>query len=326
MMSPTTVAVNDVSRLYEAKTGVFRRQKRVIQALTHVSLSVQEGEIFGLIGPNGAGKTTLIKILTTLLIPSSGQAQVLGYDVASQARRIRPHINFIFGGERGLYWRLSAYDNLSYFADLYHIERKVAKARIEHYLRMVDLWERRHERVEGFSKGMKQRLHIAKALINTPKILFLDEPTIGLDPVAARALRTLISDIRATGVTIFLTSHYMLEMEALCDRIAVVKSGAILTIDTPHSLKALLHELEVVEIQLPGTGTTIEGQLRQRPEVVSVALTNSGHLQTLTIQSTKADATLAFLQTQCRQDEFMHFLRRPPNLEDAYIKLIGGVE
>ena len=326
MMSPTTVAVSDVSRFYESKTGVFRRERRVIQALSHVSLSVQEGEIFGLIGPNGAGKTTLIKILTTLLIPSSGQAQVLGYDVATQARQIRPHINFIFGGERGLYWRLSAYDNLSYFADLYHIERKVAKARIEHYLRMVDLWERRYERVEGFSKGMKQRLHIAKALINTPKVLFLDEPTIGLDPVAARTLRTLISDIRATGVTIFLTSHYMLEMEALCDRIAVVKGGAILQMDTPNGLKALLHGVEVVEMQLPGTGTALESQLRQRTEVVSVAITNSGHLQTISIQSNAAAATIAFLQAHCQQDEAVRFLRRPPNLEDAYVKLVGGVE
>lgn len=326
MMSPTTVAVSDVSRLYESKTGFFRRERRVIQALTHVSLSVQEGEIFGLIGPNGAGKTTLIKILTTLLIPSSGQAQVLGYDVASQARQIRPHINFIFGGERGLYWRLSAYDNLSYFADLYHIERKVAKARIEEYLRMVDLWERRHERVEGFSKGMKQRLHIAKALINTPKVLFLDEPTIGLDPVAARALRTLISDIRATGVTIFLTSHYMMEMEALCDRIAVVKGGAILEMDTPNGLKALLRGLEVVEIQLPDTGTTLESQLRQRTEVVSVSITNSGHVQTVTIQSNAVAATLAFLQDLYPPDALTRLLRRPPNLEDAYVKLVGGVE
>jgi ABC-2 type transport system ATP-binding protein len=325
-MRSTTVAVHNLSRCYESQRGFFRRQRQVIQALSNVSLSVQEGEIFGLIGPNGAGKTTLIKILTTLLIPSSGRAEVLGCDVATQARQIRPQINFIFGGERGLYWRLSAYNNLSYFADLYQIDRKVAKARIQHYLTLVDLWERRHERVEGFSKGMKQRLHIAKALINAPKVLFLDEPTLGLDPVAARTLRTLISDVRASGVTIFLTSHYMLEMEALCDRIAVVKDGAILKLDTPSGLKQLLHGLDVVEVQLPGTGAEVEAHLRHRPKVVTTTMTNSGHLQTLTIQSNDALATMAFLQDYCTTLDPARLFRRPPNLEDAYVKLVGGAE
>lgn len=325
-MCPTTVAVKNLSRLYETKTGLFRRQTRTVHALTDISLEVQQGEIFGLIGPNGAGKTTLIKILTTLLTPSSGCATVLGYDVTTQMRQIRPHINFIFGGERGLYWRLSAYDNLSYFADLYYIDRKTAKVRIEQLLTMVGLWERRHERVEGFSKGMKQRLHIAKALINTPKVLFLDEPTIGLDPIAARALRTLVGDIRATGVTIFLTSHYMLEMEALCDRIAVVKDGIIIKLDTPIGLKHLLAGLDVVEVQLPDTVDEVATQVRQRSEVVSTVVTSSGHMQTLTIHSTDAAATIGYLQHHCLPLDTTRLLRRPPSLEDAYIQLVGGVE
>lgn len=325
-MQPTTVAVSHLSRTYERTSGFFRRRQQIIQALSEVSLTVQRGEIFGLIGPNGAGKTTLIKILTTLLMPSSGRAEVLGLDVATQARQIRPQINFIFGGERGLYWRLSAYDNLSYFADLYQIDRKAAKARIQHYLTLVELWDRRHEAVEGFSKGMKQRLHIAKALINMPKVLFLDEPTLGLDPVAARTLRSLICDVRATGVTIFLTSHYMLEMEALCDRIAVLKGGAILTMDTPDGLKQLLRGSDVLELQLPGTGAEVEPYLRHRPEVISTTMTDSGHLQTLTIQSTDASATIAFLQAIGAAFDPTRLLRRPPNLEDAYVKLVGGVE
>lgn len=325
-MHPTTVAVSHLSRSYERTSGFLRRRRQMTPALTDVSLTVQKGEIFGLIGPNGAGKTTLIKILTTLLTPTSGRAEVLGLDVATQARQIRPQINFIFGGERGLYWRLSAYDNLSYFADLYQIDRKAAKARIQHYLTLVDLWERRHEQVEGFSKGMKQRLHIAKALINSPKVLFLDEPTLGLDPVAARTLRTLIRDVRASGVTIFLTSHYMFEMEALCDRIAVLKGGAIVKLDTPAGLKQLLHGLDVVELQLPGTGAEVESHLRQRPEIVSITMTDSGHLQTLTIQSQDAPATITFLQHTCTAFDLARLIRRPPNLEDVYVKLVGGVE
>jgi ABC-2 type transport system ATP-binding protein len=325
-MHPTTVVVDNLSRLYTTQTGFFHRQRRMIHALTDVSLAVEEGEIFGLIGPNGAGKTTLIKILTTLLVPSTGSARVLGFDVATQAQAIRPQINFVFGGERGLYWRLSAYDNLCYFADLYHIERKVAKARIEELLTKVGLWDRRQEKVEGFSKGMKQRLHIAKALINNPKVLFLDEPTIGLDPVAARTLRSLISDIRAIGVTVFLTSHYMWEMETLCDRIAVVKEGAIVKMDTPTALKDLLGGMEVLEVQLPGTGDLVGEQMRRRAEVVSASLINSGHMQTLTIQSSDASATIAFLQNECATFDATRLLRRPPNLEDAYIKLIEGSE
>ncbi len=325
-MHPTTVAVNHLSRSYERTSGFLRRRRQIIHALTDLSLTVQRGEIFGLIGPNGAGKTTLIKILTTLLIPTSGRAEVLGLDVATQARQIRPQINFIFGGERGLYWRLSAYDNLSYFADLYQIDRKVAKARIQHYLTLVELWDRRHEQVEGFSKGMKQRLHIAKALINSPKVLFLDEPTLGLDPVAARTLRNLIRDVRASGVTIFLTSHYMFEMEALCDRIAVLKEGVIVRLDTPDGLKQLLHGLDVVEIQLPGTGAEVESHLRQRPEVVSTSMTDSGHLQTLTIQSHDVPTTIAFLQNNCTNVDLARLIRRPPNLEDVYVKLVGGAE
>lgn len=325
-MHPTTVAVSHLSRSYERTSGFLLRRRQTIQALTNVSLTVQQGEIFGLIGPNGAGKTTLIKILTTLLIPTSGRAEVLGFDVATEARRIRPQINFIFGGERGLYWRLSAYDNLTYFADLYQIDRKVAKARIQHYLTLVDLWDRRHEQVEGFSKGMKQRLHIAKALINSPKVLFLDEPTLGLDPVAARTLRSLIREVQASGVTIFLTSHYMLEMEALCDRIAVLKEGAILTLDTPAGLKQLLQGLDVVEVQLPGTGAEVESYLRQRPEVFSTTMTDSGHLQTLTIQSHDVAATIAFLQNACTTFDLARLIRRPPTLEDVYVKLVGGAE
>lgn len=324
-MCPTTVAVSNLSRSYVTQTGILRRQSRTIHALTDISLEVQAREIFGLIGPNGAGKTSLIKILTTLLVPSTGRATVLGFDVATQARQIRPHINFIFGGERGLYWRLSAYNNLSYFADLYHIDRKIAKARIEELLTMVGLWDRRQERVEGFSKGMKQRLHIAKALINAPKVLFLDEPTIGLDPVAARTLRNLISEIRATGVTIFLTSHYMVEMEMLCDRIAVLKDGTILQLDTPAGLKQLLDGLDVVEVQLLGNGEEVAAQVCTRAEVVSTSLTNSGYMQTLTIQSNDATATIDFLQIQCATDP-RRVVRRPPNLEDAYLKLVGGAE
>lgn len=157
-----------------------------------MSFDVHKGEIFGLLGPNGAGKTTTIKILTTLLAPTAGRAKVLGHDTFGDEQRLRSKINFIFGGERSLYWRLSAYDNLRYFASLYKVPTSVQKERIPYLLDMVGLLDKQDLKVETFSKGMKQRLQIARGLINDPEVLFLDEPTIGLDPGGAILLGILL--------------------------------------------------------------------------------------------------------------------------------------
>ncbi|MGD2156569.1 MAG: ABC transporter ATP-binding protein [Anaerolineales bacterium] len=323
-MNPPTVLVENLSRDYHTSVGVIKRQKRTIHALKNVSLQVQPGEIYGLVGPNGAGKTTLIKVLTTLLLPTTGRAEVLGFDVAKQPRHIRPLVNFILGGERGLYWRISGQDNLRYFADLYRVKPQVAEKRSQELLKMVGLWERRQERVEGYSKGMKQRLHIAKALINDPQVLFLDEPTIGLDPVAARAVRELISEIRGRGVTIFLTSHYMWEMETLCDRIAVLREGEIVTIDTPANLKRYVNGLEVVELQVLGGLSDVPEKLGQRADVTVVSVSTSGHVQTLRVQTNNSQATLAEIRTTLPEVDLSRLVVRPPNLEDAYVQLVGG--
>jgi ABC-2 type transport system ATP-binding protein len=323
-MNPPTVLVENLSRDYHTSVGVIKRQKRTIHALKNVSLQVQPGEIYGLVGPNGAGKTTLIKVLTTLLLPTTGRAEVLGFDVAKQPRHIRPLVNFILGGERGLYWRISGQDNLRYFADLYRVKPQVAEKRSQELLKMVGLWERRQERVEGYSKGMKQRLHIAKALINDPQVLFLDEPTIGLDPVAARAVRELISEIRGRGVTIFLTSHYMWEMETLCDRIAVLREGEIVTIDTPANLKRYVNGLEVVELQVLGGLSDVPEKLGQRADVTAVSVSTSGHVQTLRVQTNDSKATLAEIRTTLPEVDLSRLVVRPPNLEDAYVQLVGG--
>ena len=321
-----TVSVRNLSRVYLTTVGTFRRRRHSVPALTDVSLEVHDGEIFGMVGPNGAGKTTLIKILTTLLVPTTGYATVIGYDVARQAQLIRPHINFIFGGERGLYWRLSGEHNLRYFADLYCIPLNVARPRIEHLLRLVDLWDRRRERVEGYSKGMKQRLHIARALLNQPRVLFLDEPTLGLDPVAARALRKLILDIREQGTTIFLTSHYMWEMEVLCDRIAVLKGGKILLQDTPAEMIRTVRDRQVIELQLLGDADGLMAKLRASNAVVDVAKISSGQQQTLRIQTTDAADTLAAIERETGTIDRSRLTLRQPNLEDAYIQMVGDEE
>jgi ABC-2 type transport system ATP-binding protein len=229
-MTPV-ISVRGLSRVYKSK------KSGDIMALKDVNFDVFPKEVFGLLGPNGAGKTTLIKILATLLSPSSGNANIFGYPCFGGESHIRPNINFLFGGERSLYWRLSAVDNLKYFADLYLIPRKEQKTLLRQTLQLVNLEQDANRKVETFSKGMKQRLQIARSILNKPKVLLLDEPTIGLDPHGARDLRKLILDISAAGTTVILTTHYMPEAEELCDRIAILNHGTIVAIDDIAGLR-----------------------------------------------------------------------------------------
>ena len=180
--------VLDLSRTFRSRTGV-RRTRQSVEAVKGVSFAIEPGELFGLLGPNGAGKTTTIKMLITLLLPTSGGARVLGLDVVDDVREVRKRIGYVFGGDRGLYERLSALDNLRYFSELYGVGPREQKQRIPALLELVGLTGREGERVEGFSRGMRQRLHIARGLLHDPDVLFLDEPSIGIDPVGARELR-----------------------------------------------------------------------------------------------------------------------------------------
>src|SRR3954452_10378701 len=198
------VEARDLRRTYRTTTGVIRRRPLEVEAVRGISFEVADGELFGLLGPNGAGKTTTIKMLITLLLPTAGEARVLGFDVVHDAREVRKRIGYVFGGERGLYERLSGLDNLRYFAELYGVEPRDQKPRIAELLDMVGLTGRERERVEGYSRGMRQRLHIARGLLHDPPVVFLDEPTIGVDPVGARELRKTISSLTEAGKTVLL--------------------------------------------------------------------------------------------------------------------------
>ena len=317
------IQINSLARTYISKTGVIRKQKKEIQALENINLEIERGELFGLLGPNGAGKTTLTKILSTILLPTEGTASVLGLDIIKQARAIRPRIGIVFGGERGLYWRLSALDTLHYFADLYHVHPDVAKKRIPELLELVGLSDRAEERVENFSRGMKQRLHIARGLISDPEVFFLDEPTIGLDPVAGREIRRIIRDLSVKGKTIFLTSHYMYEVDELCRRVAVLNKGQILMVDSPSVLKKTVADLEVVEIDAIGITEKAIADLKAHAHVDAVHIEPREIAQGLIIQSPDGAS---------RVGEFIHILEgakiqriitRQPTLEDAYVRLVG---
>jgi ABC-2 type transport system ATP-binding protein len=202
-----------------------------LTAIDGISFEVGEGEILGFLGPNGAGKSTTVKVLTGQLRPKSGSASVLGIDVAREPNKVQQYIGISFE-MANLYEQMSASENLQLFADLYGV-----KANIPELLEKVGLGNRSKERVDGFSKGMKQRLMVARALVNKPRVLFLDEPTDGLDPVSSESIRDLILETRAGGTTVFLTTHDMLEADKLSDRVGFINQGKIVALDTPHRLK-----------------------------------------------------------------------------------------
>ena len=244
------IEVQNLRRDYTTHRGIIQRKAETIHAVSDISFEVKQGEIFGLLGQNGAGKTTTIKMLTTLLAPTSGICRVLGYDTFGQEKYIRKRINFIFGGEMGVYRRLSARDNLRYFGNLYLMDFKERERRIEQILQLVDLQERADDLAETFSKGMLQRLQIARGLINDPEILFMDEPTVGLDPLGAHMLRDIIRRLQEEGKTVLLTTHYLPEAEELCDRMVILNRGKIAASGTPTEVRGDAATLEEAYISL----------------------------------------------------------------------------
>ena len=244
------IEVRDLRRDYVTTKGLLNRTKQVVHAVDGLSFSVQRGEIFGLLGQNGAGKTTTIKMLITLLAPTSGTCRVLGYECFGQEKLIRPTINFIFGGENGVYRRLSARDNLEYFGNLYLLDPRERDSRVEEILKLVDLQDRADDLQETFSKGMTQRLQIARGLINDPEIVFMDEPTVGLDPLGAHMLRDIIRRLRDEGKTVLLTTHYLPEAEELCDRMVILNKGKIAAQGTPAQIKGTDATLEEAYLRL----------------------------------------------------------------------------
>src|SRR5439155_6604449 len=311
----------DLWRVYHTTTGVIRRKPLDVEAVRGISFEVGDGELFGLLGPNGAGKTTTIKMLITLLLPTSGKARVLGHDVVDEPREVRKKIGYVFGGDRGLYERLSALDNLRYFAELYGVSGKAQRTRIDEVLELVDLKGREQERVEGYSRGMRQRLHIARGILHDPQVLFLDEPTIGVDPVGARELRTLIANLVAAGKTVLLTTHYMFEADTLCDRIAVIAKGRIVGEGTPAELKSAVAEGAVTEIEVFGIEEAAVERLRALEGVTAVTVEEHEQKQLLVVQTSGERELTQALLAHLDGVSLGRVATREPTLEDAYVAL-----
>jgi ABC-2 type transport system ATP-binding protein len=301
-----------VTRVFEPRR---KRDARVV-ALDRVSLEIPQGEIHGLLGPNGAGKTTLVKILSTVLVPTSGRASVLGHDVVDEARAVRPLIGIVFGGERGLYWRLTGRQNLEYWGALYKLSGGETRRRAQQLLERVGLADKADERVEQYSRGMKQRLHLARGLVGDARVLFLDEPTTGMDPLAAREFRNLIGELKGEGRTILLATHDMVEAENVCDRVTLIDRGTILATESPRSLGRVISRFQRIDVE--GAEPALLTRLRDLPGVHSISETDGS----ARIEIAEEGATGAVLKLLV--DAGVTSVKTSlPSLEEVYVHLIG---
>lgn len=222
------------------RLGLLRSRRRIVEALRGVDIAVDRGRLLSLVGPNGAGKTTLVRIFATLLVPDRGEVYIGGYDVVKDAHRVRRIIGLMLYPDKGFFGRLSGLENLVYYGMLYGFSRREARRRALELIELVGLWEARDRPYEEYSAGMKARLGLAKALINNPEFLLLDEPTVGIDPVGARKIREVIKSLKNEGRAVLLTSHNLYEVEELSDEVAVIVDGRIIARGTPIELKSRL--------------------------------------------------------------------------------------
>lgn len=238
-------------------------------AVDQVSFTVERGEIFGFLGPNGAGKSTTQRILTSLITPSKGKIRVLGHDLVHDAYPAKSQIGLV-PEESNIYTELTAWDNLMFTGRLYRMSKADRNTRAEELLKLFGLWEKKDVKAEHFSKGMRRRLSIAMAIIHKPALLFLDEPTPGLDAQSARTIQTIIRDLSASGTTVFMTTHQIEEANQLCDRVAIINHGKIAAIDTPEKLKKAFQQVQSVEVAFTRVPRGIKEKLSMLSEVSSV--------------------------------------------------------
>jgi ABC-2 type transport system ATP-binding protein len=313
----------------QRKRGFFARKepKTMFTAVNGVDLQIERGEIFGLLGPNGAGKSTTIRMLCTLLEPTSGTAQVNGYDIVKQANDVRRSLGTVLAGERSIYWKLTGRENLEYFAALYHIPPAIAKKRVEELIERMEIKDRANELVEKYSTGMRQRIAIAKALLARPPILLLDEPTLGLDPQAARRVRELVSELKQEGHTILLTTHYMEEADQLSDRIGIIDTGKVIALDTPEALKRRIEQQEIIRLELTGWHEEIADKLKSIAGIEHITTHQQGEADlwevNLHAQNSRTAIPRIVEHISGNGTRLVNMNVVKPSLEDVFIQLTG---
>ncbi len=329
------VEARQLSRYYistKRRRLIGRKTTTIIRALDGIDFEIHEGELFGLLGPNGAGKTTTVKILCTLLEPTEGHAFVKGYDVVREAAQVRKIVNMVAGGERMLYYRLTGRENLEYFADLYDVPKKEVSTRVNRLLELVGLSDRADDEVEKYSKGMRQRLQICRGLINDPEVLFLDEPTLGLDVNIAKDIRKFVREkiVEEQGKTVLLTTHYMYEAEEMCDRVGFLNKGKLVTVGPIEELKRKMpfgFSMEVLVTRL--TEEALEG-LRQLKQVKRVLTTD----YEAEVEGEKIDRLVINVDSDTAAPEVLDYMStmncrtvsvniRGPTLEDLFMFFTG---
>ncbi len=289
-------------------------------ALDDLSLEIEKGELFGLLGPNGAGKTTLISILATILAPTSGSATVCGSDVRREEDAVRKCIGIVFQ-DPSLDDELTGEENLDFHGRLYGLDWKIRRSRSDEVLRLVDLEDRRHDLIKNYSGGMRRRLELARGLMHQPRVLFLDEPTLGLDPQTRRRIWNYIRSLKESyGMTIILTTHYMEEADQLCSRIAIIDRGKIVALDSPDGLKESLGG-DLLELDVASPGNDFLDRLDELEDVRNV-IASDGKV-VLTVKNGESVIPRVFEIAQKLRAGISSVSLRKPNLEDVFIKLTG---
>ncbi len=326
-MDNLAIETKDVGRIYKVHGN--RNEKKIrkeLVALQDVSLEVKQGELFGLLGPNGAGKTTLIKILTTLLAPTSGWARVAGFDVAKDPAKVRPRINMVSGGESSGYGLLTVRENLWMFSQFYGMPSRESYQRIDALLKLVGLEDRMYTKSSDLSTGLRQKMNIVRGFMTDPNVLFLDEPTLGLDVGASRDVRGFIRDWlkQDPSRTLLLTTHYMVEADELCDRVAIINKGRVLACDTPSALKQHLQRDALFEIKMTSLNGLPISALESLPGVQKVTRRDSGDLINLEF-ILKEEAALSGVINRLTAAEVKvaGFDKHEPTLEDVFVELVG---
>ncbi|HLF87515.1 MAG TPA: ABC transporter ATP-binding protein [Anaerolineales bacterium] len=319
------IKTEKLGRIYKIRGGKKTEAKK-LTALSDVNLEIPQGELFGLLGPNGAGKTTLIKILTTLLSPTSGRGWVAGFDVATDPDKVRPRINMVSGGESSGYGLLTVRENLWMFAQFYGIPSKIANERIKNLLEIVGLADRINSKSSDLSTGLRQKMNIVRGFLTDPDVLFLDEPTLGLDVGASRDARKLIRQWIFTNPdrTLLLTTHYMVEADELCDRVAIINDGKVLACDTPSNLKHRLQKDALFRLEvspLNGLGTTPFETLSGVRTVTHQPKDGKSILEFILAEEDVLGNVIATMTTH--NIHILNFQKREPTLEDVFVDLVG---